>query len=194
MGSYGSVHHRLRTARGPATAHSCMFCGDQAQDWSYDHLCPDEKVELRNGRSCPYSEDLDRYQPVCKPCHTYRDKGFESWERCLACPSRTRYSYCCRHWIGPRRKRGMQLGHQLPAIDEHGRRREQQAHTAVAGAMTHKTCGRCHHTLPVAAFAIQRSRINRPDSYKSICLSCDRAKAAAYYKAKTGRRNPIPDR
>jgi hypothetical protein len=43
-----------------------------------------------------------------------------------------------------------------------------------------KRCPRCESTLPLSDFALRR---DRPCGVKSICLSCDRAKAKAYYEA-----------
>lgn len=68
--SYHAVHQRLRTQRGKADEHDCVGCGDQARNWSYDHTDPDERT---SDQGCPYSDDLDRYDPRCASCHTTFD-------------------------------------------------------------------------------------------------------------------------
>lgn len=193
MARYTTVHSQLRKKFGPASAYPCAFCGGQAQDWSYDRLCPNEKIEYRKNRSgtvaCPYSEDFDRYQPVCRGCHVYRDRGFANWATCLVCTSKTMHSYCARHWVGPRRLAGIQLGHRQAPADEHGRKRSPRHRLAVASTMTHKRCNQCEETLPVAAFSVIRSRADNPnrDPYRSYCLPCEQEKGIARYLARTGR-------
>lgn len=64
-GGYESVHTYLRQLRGPAVDHSCVCCGQQAHDWTYDHQ--DEHAQ-RDG-SLVYSLDPEHYQPMCRSCH-----------------------------------------------------------------------------------------------------------------------------
>ena len=63
---YRAIHTRLATARGTASAQTCVDCGMAAAHWSYDHTDPHERV---SETGLPYSPDLDRYQPRCAPCH-----------------------------------------------------------------------------------------------------------------------------
>lgn len=67
--SYGTVHTRLMTFRGPASAHACSHCSKSAAEWAYDHSDPREQ---RGGRGA-YSLDLERYFPLCKSCHKRYD-------------------------------------------------------------------------------------------------------------------------
>lgn len=64
--SYGAVHTRLRTSRGPASDYDCTDCGGRAEQWSYDH---GDAEELVSEIGHPYSADLSRYQPRCCSCH-----------------------------------------------------------------------------------------------------------------------------
>lgn len=67
---YFGAHARVRTLRGRAEDHPCVDCGEPAQDWSYDHTDPDERVGTKGtGRGLAYSLNASHYQPWCKPCH-----------------------------------------------------------------------------------------------------------------------------
>lgn len=66
---YRMAHQRVRIARGPACNHMCR-CGQQADEWAYDHADPNE---LRSPEGLPYSLDVDRYTPMCRPCHRLFD-------------------------------------------------------------------------------------------------------------------------
>ena len=57
---YESAHTRIRRTHGPAAVHSCVDCGEQAQEWSYKD---------RQG----YSTDFSDYAPRCRPCHRRYD-------------------------------------------------------------------------------------------------------------------------
>jgi hypothetical protein len=69
--AYETFHSRLRREVGPATAHPCVDCGGQAEEWSYDHEDPDELlVQPRRGRPVVrYSTNIDHYEPRCRSCH-----------------------------------------------------------------------------------------------------------------------------
>jgi hypothetical protein len=68
---YSAVHERLRQ-RGPAAEHACAHgCGRAADQWAYDHSCPNE----RQSATGPFSTDLDRYMPLCSSCHKRFDIG-----------------------------------------------------------------------------------------------------------------------
>jgi hypothetical protein len=63
--TYDGFHRRLRRTRGLASTFQCVGCSKQAAHWAYDHTDPSE-VKSSKG---PFSTDLDRYQPMCVPCH-----------------------------------------------------------------------------------------------------------------------------
>lgn len=71
---YHGVHRRLRTTRGPASTHPCQHCGGAATAWAYTNDDPDERVDAA-GR---YSLDLDRYIPLCGPCHSAYDAAHQA--------------------------------------------------------------------------------------------------------------------
>lgn len=73
---YQLAHWRLRKARGQASQHACADCGQQAAEWSYDGLDPDEMLDLRRNRYLiRYSTDPKHYDPRCRPCHRAKDRG-----------------------------------------------------------------------------------------------------------------------
>lgn len=67
---YSAVHLRLRAVRGVAADHSCVDCGQPADDWSYSNSDPDEYVDDQGRR---YSTDPEQYVPRCRPCHRQFD-------------------------------------------------------------------------------------------------------------------------
>jgi hypothetical protein len=189
---YVTVHNRLSRQRGPARAWTCVLCPKQAQEWSYDHRCPNERIEHRNGKAVPFSEDLDRYQPVCKGCHSKRDRwGVCDWPTCMVedCTTLTQLSYCTRHWVGPQRAQGLPLGRALGTDDEDGRRRNNGRRTnEVVATFTHKECKSCNKVKSVAGFSTRGTAArHRPDPYKAICLVCDRVRANAWYQSRYAR-------
>lgn len=75
---YYAAHQRVWNAWGKATEHSCAQCDAPAQEWAYDHSDPEEQREARTSqsgltRTLPYSLDVNRYLPMCKPCHSRFD-------------------------------------------------------------------------------------------------------------------------
>lgn len=67
--SYRTAHKRVHSVRGMASAHSCVDCGNPAQEWSYDHADPAALVEVVKGFPMAYSENVGHYEPRCIPCH-----------------------------------------------------------------------------------------------------------------------------
>lgn len=67
---YTTAHRRVALTRGPASAQTCVDCGERARQWSYEHNCPQERRD-RRGRA--YSADPTRYAARCIPCHTAFD-------------------------------------------------------------------------------------------------------------------------
>jgi hypothetical protein len=187
--TYNSLHARLRRVRGAASDLTCVDCGRTADEWSYRGGCPDELTEVRerDGRAMLYTLDLSMYDPRCKSCHVKRD-GPESHPCAVAaCPRGTarRLDYCGRHWIGPRRLKGAQLGSQIGVRDEHGRAWTRASRVQPNSTMTHKKCNRCGETKTVQGFSTRgRAAVNKPDPYKSICLECDRIRSNERYRRK----------
>jgi hypothetical protein len=64
---YDGAHMRVEAAKGSASNHACIDCGNAARHWSYDHADPNELIGGRG--SYPYSADPDHYVPRCVPCH-----------------------------------------------------------------------------------------------------------------------------
>lgn len=75
--SYKGVHTRLTKERGSARNHTCFECREQpATEWAYDHTDPNERM----GTDGPYSVDLNRYEPLCVPCHRNSDSKLQRKE------------------------------------------------------------------------------------------------------------------
>lgn len=93
--SYSTTHLRLRRQRGPAAEFACADCAGPANEWSYDGLDPDHKIE--DGMA--YSLNLDHYAPRCFMCHSAFDRPKQDvcecgttyqrdnkgWARCPTC-------------------------------------------------------------------------------------------------------------
>lgn len=63
---YAAAHRRVRLLRGRAAEYRCEHCGEQAEQWAYDHLDPEPLI----GKNlAPYSLDVSRYIPLCRTCH-----------------------------------------------------------------------------------------------------------------------------
>jgi len=73
--AYGTVHNRLRREYGPASGYTCVECGAQADDWSYDHTDPLEVTGLDHGHLRPYSLEPGHYEPRCRSCHKIFDRA-----------------------------------------------------------------------------------------------------------------------
>lgn len=72
---YVGAHKRVHRERGPAAQHTCVDCGGQAAQWSYNGLDPNEqRGPSREGFESSYSTDLSHYVPRCVPCHIAHDK------------------------------------------------------------------------------------------------------------------------
>lgn len=74
---YIAVHGRIHRRRGHANTHACVQCGEQADEWAYDHSDPNERRDDPLGR--PYSTDPQRYEPLCFSCHRLRDSPRAAW-------------------------------------------------------------------------------------------------------------------
>lgn len=82
---YVAMHARVRSQRGPAKTHQCVECGGPAKTWAYDHSDPNEiPHEVRTGDAAYviyFSRDVDRYQPMCVPCHKLMDNKKKAQRR-----------------------------------------------------------------------------------------------------------------
>ncbi len=76
--TYDAMHGRVRAAKGSASNYECVRCTARARHWAYDHSDPNERRELVRGgpRPVPYSLDVERYQPMCVPCHKRMDLDY----------------------------------------------------------------------------------------------------------------------
>jgi hypothetical protein len=54
-----TLHKRIHRKHGPASAHKCVDCDNQAKDWSL------------NGAI--YTDKVEDYSPRCRSCHVIRD-------------------------------------------------------------------------------------------------------------------------
>lgn len=75
--TYRAVHKRVQRLRGRASNHPCGNCGKAAEEWAYDHSDPAPLTGATGGRrstAAEYSADPARYVPLCKPCHSRRDR------------------------------------------------------------------------------------------------------------------------
>lgn len=68
---YGALHTRIKRSRGPARKLTCFFCSDRADEWAYDKSDPHVRYDIKNRR--PFSMDIERYFPICVPCHRKLD-------------------------------------------------------------------------------------------------------------------------
>lgn len=70
--TYRGVHQRVRAIHGSASKHSCVDCGGQAKQWSYDHKDPDERLT----GPAPHSIHIEHYEPRCISCHKKFDLAY----------------------------------------------------------------------------------------------------------------------
>lgn len=74
--TYRAAHTRVEKARGKASQHPCLDCGQQARHWSYNYEDPNEKYTTSpTGMIRPFSADIDYYEPRCIRCHQEYDSG-----------------------------------------------------------------------------------------------------------------------
>lgn len=71
--SYEQAHLRLKLWRGRPDSMLCIKCSETARHWAYMGGDPKELLRDRKGRA--YSLDLDRYEPMCVPCHLRKDRA-----------------------------------------------------------------------------------------------------------------------
>lgn len=63
--TYFTAHQRVTDRRGRAADYLCRHCGEQAKQWAYDHLDPDQMTSP----SGTYSAKPQHYVPLCVSCH-----------------------------------------------------------------------------------------------------------------------------
>lgn len=80
--SYSQAHLRLKNDRGRPDGHTCLSCGQQANEWAYMGGCPNELVE--HGKR--YSTDQSRYEPLCFVCHRRQDRALADGRSIDVCP------------------------------------------------------------------------------------------------------------
>lgn len=79
---YHTAHNRIRTLKGPAKSYLCVDCGKPAQQWSYTHDDPDEKVGPNSlGSMLAYSLKEECYVPRCRKCDKVVDGQFKKQGR-----------------------------------------------------------------------------------------------------------------
>lgn len=62
---YDGMHQRVHAAKGSASSRPCVECGGPANQWSYDHADPEERM----GDKGAYSLTVEHYVPRCVSCH-----------------------------------------------------------------------------------------------------------------------------
>lgn len=74
--TYIAAHKRVERAKGKATEHDCLGCGEQAEQWAYRHGSPKERTESTPGYKIMkrYSPDVNDYMPLCVSCHIKYDR------------------------------------------------------------------------------------------------------------------------
>ena len=70
--AYSTQHSRLKKYRGLAKDFPCVDCGRPADQWSYDHGCPDERY---NDLGCAWCPHLECYSARDLECHRRYDRG-----------------------------------------------------------------------------------------------------------------------
>jgi hypothetical protein len=72
---YNTLHLRIYKARGAASEHPCVDCGEQAQEWAYNHSGAEEYLawSQTDDKYYPASNDIYQYEPRCKSCHNTFD-------------------------------------------------------------------------------------------------------------------------
>lgn len=84
--TYSTVHRRTRRWLGKASVYRCEQCGEQAKDWAYDGLDPEERTEVINGRAMLYSLYTEHYVPLCRSCHRLKDLAMYRERHGIAAP------------------------------------------------------------------------------------------------------------
>lgn len=70
---YRTAHQRTAHARGKASEHTCIDCGEQAEQWAYRGDGRYEFTGHHAGYRTVWSGDPADYDPRCRPCHRKYD-------------------------------------------------------------------------------------------------------------------------
>lgn len=82
--TYSYAHKKVMRARGRAVEHTCVDCGEQAEQWSYNghdvYEQTGQRVQCtRTGETTVFtmswSPNVWAYSARCAPCHHSYDKG-----------------------------------------------------------------------------------------------------------------------
>lgn len=77
-GGYNPAHRSLQHIRGKARNYSCVDCGEQAEEWSYNGGDPDE---ITDGDGRRFTRNVAAYSPRCVRCHRFFDDNPISMRR-----------------------------------------------------------------------------------------------------------------
>lgn len=76
-----AVHERCKRLWGSAIRYTCVKCEGPANDWAYDGTDPDQLYGPTSTSSKVfYSRYPEFYMPMCKQCHSSRDRAASSCE------------------------------------------------------------------------------------------------------------------
>lgn len=84
--SYGGAHHRVRKYFGKASEYECVWCGRDAESWSYKGGSQYEMSGYRSKRQknggisqhySVWSTYIFDYEPLCEECHLTLDRHIE---------------------------------------------------------------------------------------------------------------------
>ncbi len=85
--TYNGIHTHLRQQFGPASLHTCAFCGEDADDWAFvedwcDAVQYETKLDYKGKEyELAYSSDPAHYITLCRQDHRSYDAGISpSWE------------------------------------------------------------------------------------------------------------------
>ena len=70
---YKAIHRRLWKARGKASEHLCVACGEPAEHWALIKERVERMVYCED-EGWAYSYDLNDYDPMCVKHHTLMDR------------------------------------------------------------------------------------------------------------------------
>ncbi|SDZ12012.1 hypothetical protein SAMN05216215_104740 [Saccharopolyspora shandongensis] len=74
--TYQQAHVRVRERFGKAFEYPCVYCGQQAREWSYSGCCPDVMYgDNGHGVMMYYSPNPEMYYPQCRKCHAAYDRN-----------------------------------------------------------------------------------------------------------------------
>jgi hypothetical protein len=82
--TYYTAHDRVKVSRGAACEHSCVDCGERAQDWSLRRDAAKLTFGSAGRYTLAFSPDPQEYDPRCKPCHGKYDSDWRRDRRAAA--------------------------------------------------------------------------------------------------------------